>query len=308
MRCCARGIMAERIPVYSMQNELLGYATQALARKLKKQEVAEVFTKDPFSLVVSRVPMLDHPLMKEVIMAKKEQTPTQTPTTEKTQQGIDETKVPVMAQTEEQQKDQKEHKPPKTISSDDFLAEAQRRAAETRSGTVKADEKTDPSGLYVSNRYSDHLIIVSDVWLDKNDAQSAMVFQPGEVKRLDILGEMYVNGEPVAFKNRDDLFKSNRMTLLIAQRILVLGRLAAKQMVRHGYWDGKVSPKEVVDAMGDKTKGGNFQIEINKRNDWYFKRLAQQVKLEKEINDAEAGTDPDEDVLKQAAELEGQTE
>lgn len=307
MRCCARGIIAERIPVYSMQNELLGYATQALARKLKKQEVAEVFTKDQFSLVVSRVPMLDHPLMKEVIMAKKEQIPTQTPT-EKPQQGIDETKVPVMAQAEAQQKDQKEHKPPMSISDDDFLAEAQRRAAETRSGSVKPDEKTDPNGLYVSNRYSDHIIIVSDVWIDKNDAQSAMVFQPGEVKRLDNLGEMFVNGEPVSFKTRDDLFKSNRMTLLLAQKILVLGRLAAKQMVRHGYWDGKVSPKEVVDAMGDKTKGGNFQIEINKQNDWYFKRLAQQVKLEKEINDAEAGTDPDEDVLKQAAELEGQTE
>ncbi len=100
MRSCARGIMAERIPVYSMQNELLGYATQALARKLKKQGVAEVFTKDPFSLVVSRVPMLDHPFMKEVIMAKKEQTPTKTtqPTEKPPQQGIDETKVPVMAQ------------------------------------------------------------------------------------------------------------------------------------------------------------------------------------------------------------------
>jgi hypothetical protein len=278
------------IPIYSMQNQLIGYASPGLARKLKRQGVAEEFTRDPYSLVVTQVPMLDHPLLKEATMAKKDPKPLQ-------RQGINENKVPLMALTEKQSE-----QAPMPIDADKFAEEANRRASESRSGTVNEREKTDPTGLYLSNRYMDHMIVVSDVWSDKNDANTAMVFQPGEVKRLDTLGEMYVNGDPVSFKTPDDLYKSNRLTLLAAQKILVLGRLSPRQMVRHGYWDGKVSPKEVVDAMGSKTKGGNFQIEINLKNDWYMKRLVKQVKLEKEINDAEAGTDPDQDVLDAAEE------
>lgn len=273
------------IPIYSMQNQVIGYANPGLARKLRKHGVAEEFTRDPYSLVVTQVPMLDHPLLKEAVMAKKQQQVS-------TQKGVDETKIPVMALAE---KEAQEHVVPE--SPEDFAAEAQRRASEARSGTVGTREDTDPSGLYLSNRYADHMIVVSDVWMDKNDPSTAMVFNPGEVKRLDKLGEVFVNGESVTFKTPNDLYRSNRLTLLAAQKILVLGRLSPKQMVRHGYWDGKVSPKEVVDSMGSKTKEGKFQVEINLKNDWYMKRLTQQVKREHEINEAEAGADPDQEIL-----------
>lgn len=301
-----RSTMSGRIPVYSMQDELIGYASNGLARKLKQQGVAEVFTKDPYTLRVAEVPMLDHPLLKEVTMAQREQSKNAAK-----KPGIDESKISVMngAQTPPIGTVQKEKpKPPEgTITNgDDLVAEAKRLQSTARSGTVAANEEIDPNGIYVSNRYIDHTIIVSDMFLSKDDHESALVWKPGEVKRLDLLGEIFINGIPTTIGVAKDLLKSNYMTRLIAQKILVLGRLSPKQMVRHGYWDGRVSPKEVVDTMSDKTKGGTFQVELNKKNDWYFGKLVERIKQEDRINDAVAGTDPNADILKDAAELDAQ--
>lgn len=248
--------------------------------------------------------MLDHPLLKEVIMAQREQAKNAAK-----KPGIDEGKISVMngVQTPPIGSVKKElPKPPEgtIVSSDDLVAEAKRIQAAARTGTVDAKDATDPTGIYISNRYIDHTIIVSDMFLAKDDHETALVWTPGEVKRMDTLGEIFINGLPVEIKTARDLLKSNYMTRFLSQKILVLGRLAPKQMVRHGYWDGRVSPKEVVDSMSNKTKGGNFQVELNKKHDWYFSKLVERVKQEDMINDSVAGTDPNADILKEAAQMD----
>jgi hypothetical protein len=101
---------------------------------------------------------------------------------------------------------------------------------------------------------------------------------PAEIKRIDTLG--------ISAKR---LLESRQFVQNLKQTVLVQGRLDPKFLARHGYWDGKPNPQEIVKNMASKE--GSFTLEPNANNNWYLQQLLKRVKQEEEINTLSAGED-----------------
>jgi len=291
------------VPVYGLQNDIIGFASPRNARRMREEGVCSVFTRDPFTVMLKDKAFLSHPLTKEAIMAKKRteaaaaEQAAQTPATgeaatmEKlgaatpenpdpqqhdpiTDSGVVPSK-PVEKHPKPAPKAKAEVKQPaagETYEGVDLLAEAKKMTA------TGADSDFDPKGFYISNRYIDFTVIVSDIIMEPGKPNSALTWMPGEIKRMDTLG--------VSAKR---LLESKQFVMLLKQSVLVQGRLDPHHTVRHGYWDGKPNPKEIVDGMASKT--GSFTLEPNANNNWYIQKMLEQAKKEEEINNLAAGED-----------------
>lgn len=307
------------VPVYGLQNDVIGFATPRNARRMREEGVVMVFTRDPFAVVVKDVASLSHPLTKEAVMAKRTQTAakpaTTTPQTpEQAQAQADHSTLDKIGAATEENPNPQHHQPitdagineatgmvpvktatpkaaPKPAKAKavaeataepvpantgfdgiDLLAEAKKMTA----GGSDADY--DPKGFYISNRFADYTVIVGDIFLEEGKPNSALTWLPGEIKRMDTIG--------ITAKR---LLESTQFIASLKQGVLVQGRLDPKFLVRHGYWDGKPNPAEIVKNMA--TKEGSFTLEPNANNNWYLQKMLERVRQEEEINTMSAGED-----------------
>lgn len=287
------------VPVYGVQNYIIGFASPRNARRMREDGIVSVFTRDPFAVMLKDATFLSHPLVKEAIMAKKrikvdavEQATQQTPAVndeaalmEKLGASTPENPDPqnhepitsfdVAPSRKRHRKSKSENEVTEATESYekiDLLAEAQKRTA------TGEQEYFDPNGFYISNRYADSTVVVSDIITEPGNPNSVLTWMPGEIKRMDTLG--------ISARR---LLDSKQFVVLLKQSILVQGRLDPRHTVRHSYWDGKPNPKEIVDGMASKT--GSFTLEPNANNNWYLQKMLEQAKKEEELNNMAIGED-----------------